>query len=540
MKAAAIYLRRSTDRQEQSISDQEHHVTVYAEEHGFTIVDKFVDDAISGTTTHERAAFKRMIDAAQSPTRRFTHILVYDVKRFGRIDNDEAGYFRHLLRNCGVEVVYTSERLTGGDSDELLLPVLQWNARRESKDLSKVTIRGQLSIVEGGWWMGGVPPFGYDLMYYDSQNQPLQRVHFHHTGCKEVYTPEGKLLRVIPRGEMLMKSKRDKARLIRGNPKEVAIVQRIFIDFVEHDFGYKKIASRLNDDNIPAPRKGRWARSTVRKWQQGMVRNILTNRAYAGDSVWNRRTEGKFHRISDKQAVTRRSLNKVEMNPKQDWIVTENTHEPLIERRIFLQAQRILGKTKRTRRATGRGVNSPYLLSGLVICRHCSSRIHGRKNTSGIKANGERTVTYSYVCGGYSRSGPSFCPSAAIPMDKFEAAIRTEVQNRVSRFCSPKVKKQLAAFIRTAMDNQTDGLAERLIENNQKIDANEKKVTQLVQQVSADNLGMLDKVLTEIRIETEQLKEEVEQMELTLAQKHGMTCNTEEIVASLNQTAEPL
>ena len=150
MKAAVTYLRRSTDRQEQSIADQRNHLTAYADEHGFTIVGEYINDAISGTTTHERGAFQQMIRAAQHPGRQFDYILVYDVKRFGRVDNDEAGYFRQLLRQSGVEVVYTSERLSGTDSDELLLPVLQWNARRESKDLSKVTIRGQLSLAEGG------------------------------------------------------------------------------------------------------------------------------------------------------------------------------------------------------------------------------------------------------------------------------------------------------------------------------------------------------------------------------------------------------
>lgn len=69
-------------------------------------------------------------------------MLCYDVNRFGRLDNDEAGHYRFLLRRQGAEAVYISEGFNGHDTDDLLRPVKQWQARQESKDLSKVTIRG--------------------------------------------------------------------------------------------------------------------------------------------------------------------------------------------------------------------------------------------------------------------------------------------------------------------------------------------------------------------------------------------------------------
>jgi len=89
---AVGYVRRSTDRQEQSIPDQKKALEAYAAEHGLHLVKFYIDDAISGTSTLGRRAFQQMIGDAESPTRRFDIIVVYDVKRFGRIDNDEAGY----------------------------------------------------------------------------------------------------------------------------------------------------------------------------------------------------------------------------------------------------------------------------------------------------------------------------------------------------------------------------------------------------------------------------------------------------------------
>ncbi len=150
-RKAAGYLRRSTDRQEQSLDDQRHAVEQYAAREGLQIVEWFVDDAVSGTSSEGRRGFQAMIQAAQKRDCDFKHVLVYDVKRFGRVDTDEAGYYRHLLRQAEVEIIYTSEGFTGGDADDLIRSVKQWQARAESKDLSKVTIRGQVSLVGQGF-----------------------------------------------------------------------------------------------------------------------------------------------------------------------------------------------------------------------------------------------------------------------------------------------------------------------------------------------------------------------------------------------------
>src|SRR5262249_16686221 len=162
---AVGYLRRSTDRQEQSLGDQKAAIERYALEAGYAIVRFYTDDAISGTSADNRPAFQHLIAEASNGRCDFPFVLCYDVKTFSRGDNDEAGYYRHLLKKRGIEVVYASENFAGDDSDDLIRPVKQWQARQESKDLSKVTLRGQLSSIHAGSYLGGVPPFGYDYLY---------------------------------------------------------------------------------------------------------------------------------------------------------------------------------------------------------------------------------------------------------------------------------------------------------------------------------------------------------------------------------------
>ena len=71
------YVRRSTDRQDQSIGDQKKALKQYAIEHNFRFTKYYVDDAISGTSTLKRRSFLQMIEDAQKKTRAFDIIIVY-------------------------------------------------------------------------------------------------------------------------------------------------------------------------------------------------------------------------------------------------------------------------------------------------------------------------------------------------------------------------------------------------------------------------------------------------------------------------------
>jgi DNA invertase Pin-like site-specific DNA recombinase len=255
LKTGAVgYVRRSTDRQEQSIPDQKKAIETYAAEHDLSLVKFYTDDAISGTSTLGRRAFQQMVQDAQKSTKRFDRIIVYDVKRFGRVDNDEAGYYRHILKTHGVEVLYVSENFNGDTTDDLVRPVKQWQARQESKDLSKVTIRGLLSKVEGGWWMGGTPPYGYDLRYENAEGKFLFILRFMPDGSKQLLDEKGNLIRTLARGESLNISKRDQAKLTLSDPERVKVAKQIFQMYAEQGKGYRSLANTLNQEDTPTPR----------------------------------------------------------------------------------------------------------------------------------------------------------------------------------------------------------------------------------------------------------------------------------------------
>jgi len=387
---AVGYLRRSTDQQHASLDDQRLAIEVYLSTHGFTLQRYYIDDAITGVRSGGRNGFQQMIEDAALRPRPFDVVVVYDVKRFGRMDNDETGYYRHILRLNGVRVCYASEGFTGGSIDDLIRPVKQWQARQESKDLAKVVIRGYLSKFEwrgGGWWMAGVPPFGYDREYQDSHGRFLFRVRNLASGPKLIIDGQNRVIRELGSRERLTITDLDRCRLIPSEPWRVYLVRRIFHEYVTNGLGCTAIAQRLNDEHLPTPRAiGVSCRIHPELWRYASVRDTLLNPAYAGDLAWNRSTAGKFYRIRQRQALDRSptDADTNRMNPREDWLIKRGTHPPLVSRSLFEHAQVLMAQRRERNSRFSPDYERVfddfrvrYVLTGLLRCAQCGNACQG-------------------------------------------------------------------------------------------------------------------------------------------------------------------
>lgn len=83
MKGAVIYARYSSEKQnEQSIEGQLRICNQYAEANGLTILDTYIDRAMTGTNDH-RPAFQQMLADCEKAVP-WDIVLVYAIDRFGR------------------------------------------------------------------------------------------------------------------------------------------------------------------------------------------------------------------------------------------------------------------------------------------------------------------------------------------------------------------------------------------------------------------------------------------------------------------------
>jgi DNA invertase Pin-like site-specific DNA recombinase len=525
-RAAVGYLRRSTDRQEQSLADQRRAIQDHADCHGFEIVDWYSDDAISGASVDARQAFRQMLADAQDSQRSWRFVLVYDVSRFSRGDLDKAGHLRYQFRKAGVEVVYVNENLTGGDADDLVVGVKQWMAQKYVKDLSVTTIRGQVSHSESGAWCGGTPPYGYDLLYHDSNGRPYQRLRWLESGEKEIYDPADNLIRILPRGERQSTSKRDVAKLVPSTPDRVRVLLRIFREYVEEGRGCKNIADGLNRDGIPSPRNGKWSSNAKAKWSLSTIRAIVRNPAYRGDTVWNRRTFAKFNRVrcGVAEARTRIEASKPRQNPESEWIVVPGTHEPLVPPTVFDRAQQLMksrrqGAIGRNPRA-GSGQRSPYLLSGLVICGRCGQNYQGRTiNSSKRRKDGSKIKTLYYACGGYVMKGRAACEKFLLRKAPLEGAILKVIQGRLDGLLNGDGERILRAYINEEIANQGADPRREMATLRARLEEIDQKASALLETMSPETKGFIDTKLRELGPEKRKLQRRLEELEAAPYQK---------------------
>jgi DNA invertase Pin-like site-specific DNA recombinase len=519
-RKSVAYLRVSSDKQDQSIGDQRRAIEIYAEQRGYDIVQWYEDDAISGTSVDGRRAFTQMGLDAQAPGRDWRYVLVYDVSRFSRGDLDEAGYLRHQFRKAGVEVVYCNENLTGGDADDLVVGVKQWMAQRYVKDLSKVTIRGQITHSESGAWNGGCPAYGYDLVYHDSTGRPYQHVRWLETGDKEVFDVEGRLVRMVPRGERVGASTREVARMVPSTPERIAVIRRIFTSCVELGRGCKSIAAELNADGIPSPRDGHWSANAHAKWSLGTIRAILRNPAYRGDTAWNRRTFAKFNRLQGGIVVERPRIDadRPRHNPECDWIVVPNTHEPLIPPPMFDRAQELMrGRGRNVGPRNGRAgssLRSPFLLSGLVTCARCGQAYQGRTiNSTKFRKDGTKIKTLYYACGGWVMKGASACEKFLIRKEPLEALLMETIQDRLQSLLAGEGETILRGYIEEEIAAQGQDPRRELATIRARISEIDQKANVLLEGLSADTKGFVDAKLRDLGSERRKLQNRTEALE---------------------------
>ena len=169
-----IYARFSSHSQnEQSIEGQLKTCYEFANKQGYTVIDEYIDRALSGTTDN-RPQFLKMIE--DSNKKHFDGVLVYQLDRFARNRYDSATYKAKLKKN-GVRVYSARENITDDASGILVEGLLESMAEYYSAELSQKIRRGMDINAEKCLCTGGYPALGYKIIdkqfYIDEATAPI-------------------------------------------------------------------------------------------------------------------------------------------------------------------------------------------------------------------------------------------------------------------------------------------------------------------------------------------------------------------------------
>ena len=319
---AFAYLRLSKEEAQKgessSISNQRMIVENYCKQNGITLVREFMDDGYSGGN-FDRPGFQEMMSALNKNLA--NTIITKDLSRLGR-DMVESSYYaeqffpEHSIRYIAIADNFDSEK------ENVMAPfqfamneVYLRDGSRKVKDVLKTKRQEGLYCA--------CPPYGYK------------------------------------------KAERNKNQLV---PDEMTapIVKRIFAAAANGDSS-RKIAQDLNNDGVIPPLKYRvlyrdefseeGAARASDLWNYTTVKRILKNKVYLGHTLL-----GKSKKASVK------SKKKIAI-PKENWAVTENTHEPLICEDTFNRAHENIGRGTRDFQQYDHVRKS--IFSGVAYCALC-------------------------------------------------------------------------------------------------------------------------------------------------------------------------
>jgi len=375
MTQAIGYVRRSTDRQEESLDQQRERLEAFARQRGWTLCTVYADDAISGSEL-SRPGLDQLFAASADPD--VDVVLAWDRNRLARPKDAIDGLLlERRLQQAGKRVVYAA---TGQESDRsfasgLISYVEHYQNGDYLRKLSRDTMRGSVDRARRGLWAGGPIPFGYDRLILDGDT-PKRIVRSLDDGGQVVMdATTGVEIDRLPKGKSHKKQDHEVCTLILSTEARVRAVQRMFADYAAGK-PTRQLREDLNADGFRTSRGGRFTIPTIHP--------MLDSPAYIGRCVYNRRTLSKWHRYQGGTSVERQDEG-VENRTADDWIVCEDAWPALVDRDTFeaVQQRRVASKSKHATHHRGNAMKSDYLLTGLMFCGVCGGKLSGTTRTSG-------------------------------------------------------------------------------------------------------------------------------------------------------------
>jgi DNA invertase Pin-like site-specific DNA recombinase len=290
----------STDHQQYSTENQSALIRRYAEAHDMEVVRTYADSGKSGLNINKRAALAALIGAVVSGSASFRAVLVYDVSRWGRFqDVDESAHYEFICRCAGIRVVYCAEQFAndGTPFDSLLKALKRAMAGEYSRELSAKVFAGQTRLVRLGYRQGGFAGHGLRRQVLEDGKTP------------------GQLLKYGQRKGL----QTDRTVLVPGPPEEIAVIHRIYRDFIYLRMNAREIANALNAEGF--------VDYLERPWTRHKVDTVLSNEKYIGNNI--------YHQLSSKLRT------KPVKNRPADWVRCDGAFQPVLPVHLFEAAKKI-------------------------------------------------------------------------------------------------------------------------------------------------------------------------------------------------------
>ena len=408
---AALYIRLSKEDENEgpseSVNNQQSLLGEFVRQHRLSVYDTYIDDGWSGTS-FDRPGFQRMI--ADIEAKKVNMVITKDLSRLGRDYILTGHYMERYFPEHRVRYISLLDGIdTGVDSTANdITPFRAIMNDMYAKDISKKISSVKHDKQRKGLFIGWKPIYGYKM---------------HPT---------------------------EKNRLV-IDEEAASVVRRIFAMALE-GVSCRKIATQLNEEGVPTP--ATYAGLMIGNpgpytglWSSERISDMLQNETYIGNMV-----QGRMRKINYKS-------KKCIRQDRQDWVIVEGTHEPIIDRETFDKVRMLVNSRKHTRSRT-----YDFLLKGLIFCHECGYplAVLNRRNAAGEEK-------LFFVCRTYQRfTKAGVCSCHSIKEETVTQAVLEKVREacrdylRADRLMPLAQREVAKALAETENEREINALKARI------------------------------------------------------------------------------
>lgn len=472
---AGIYARLSQERKEayrdksNSLEMQEELCINTAKEKDIKILRVYKDYEYSGTN-FKRPAFIEMMEDIR--TGRINCIIVKDMSRFGREYLEIANYIEKVFPFLGVRFISVNDNLDTKDgikSDQSYEIAIK-NIFNDlyAKDISKKIKASKEIKMKQGSFIGAMAPYGYKVDKIDG---------------KRVLVMDEKAADVV-RLIFYMASQ---------GKSNMQIARELTKTYTTPD-EYKRTGKIFKD------------KEDTKQWDISHISKMLSDEVYIGNLI--QRVYSNRHDPSRKS----------KFRDKEEWIITENTHEGLIDKTTFENIREIKEKKqnylpyhslkniiKDGKENVGVKIQRDYKKEGkyddLIQCSVCGRYLKKRYGPRGLKYHDE--ICYCYYCKGGDR----------LNLEKshvriYETDLDKILMDTLKRIFSNVYQEDKRHHLKTYLNSVS---AEKLNQVSLKIDTDNKKIDSLRVKLQAHYESYVkgEILLSEFKAESKQVDRQI-------------------------------
>ena len=376
---AGIYARLSSNQDEkkkESIEVQIEIARKFVEEFNrsengevLEVIGCYTDVGKTGSN-FERGGFQRLLQDIRIG--KLNSVIVKDLSRLGRNYLETGNYLEKIFPFLGVRFIAVADDFDtgkeGNENKQMASEIKNLVNDMYARDFSQKAKLHLRQRREEGSYVGGPPPYGYRA----EQN--------------------------------------GKRRILIPDENTEGIVRFIYEKYVETE-SYTAVAGELNLRQVNPPALYKKTKEVYhipgagkyKGWNKSAVERILKSETYTGTLV------------QGKTSITARDEKNRIHKPEDDWVITKDAHEPLVDRELYQKSVEIREKMKE-RKASYNHPTKGYpigenIFDGVLYCGVC-----GRKMTrsSYVKhyADGEKARLDGYFCLNSGQTKIKVCPDS--------------------------------------------------------------------------------------------------------------------------------